>query len=176
MPSRSRGGRHLRRGESLRIARLMNHQDLAFTVHDGDLKAGSGPCPDSLYTDAKAMFDRLRARLGDNQAYVLEARALVDEFPDSTWAQETLNNLASHYVILDDNAAADEVFREMVRRFPNNRYAERAYWKIGWWAYRLWGRGAALLALPCQPDRLARLHAGRNLHRHLCDSRHDGIP
>jgi hypothetical protein len=39
----------------------MNAQDLAFTVHDGDLKAGSGPCPDSLYTDAKAMFDRLRA-------------------------------------------------------------------------------------------------------------------
>jgi hypothetical protein len=39
----------------------MNTQDLAFTVHDGDLKAGSGPCPDSLYTDAKAMFDSLRA-------------------------------------------------------------------------------------------------------------------
>jgi hypothetical protein len=39
----------------------MNAQDLAFTVHDGDLKAGSGPCPDSLYTDAKAMFDSLRA-------------------------------------------------------------------------------------------------------------------
>jgi hypothetical protein len=39
----------------------MNSQDLAFTVHDGDLKAGSGPCPDSLYTDAKARFDTLRA-------------------------------------------------------------------------------------------------------------------
>jgi hypothetical protein len=39
----------------------MNAQDLAFTVHDGDLKAGSGPCPDSLYTDAKARFDSLRA-------------------------------------------------------------------------------------------------------------------
>jgi hypothetical protein len=39
----------------------MNAQDVAFTVHDGDLKAGSGPCPDSLYTDAKARFDSLRA-------------------------------------------------------------------------------------------------------------------
>ena len=39
----------------------MNGQELAFTVHDGDLKAGSGPCPDSLYTDAKAMFNTLRA-------------------------------------------------------------------------------------------------------------------
>jgi hypothetical protein len=39
----------------------MNSQKLAFSVHDGDLKAGSGPCPDSLYTDGKAMFDSLRA-------------------------------------------------------------------------------------------------------------------
>jgi hypothetical protein len=39
----------------------MNSQRLAFTVHDGDLKAGSGPCPDSLYTDAKARFNTLEA-------------------------------------------------------------------------------------------------------------------
>jgi len=39
----------------------MNGQKLAFTVHDGDLKAGSGPCPDSLYTDGKAMLNLLRA-------------------------------------------------------------------------------------------------------------------
>ena len=39
----------------------MNAQNLAFTAHDGDLKAGSGPCPDTLYTDAKAMFNMLNA-------------------------------------------------------------------------------------------------------------------
>jgi hypothetical protein len=39
----------------------MNHQRLAFTAHDGDLKAGSGPCPDSLYTDAKARLHSLEA-------------------------------------------------------------------------------------------------------------------
>ena len=44
-----------------RLITDMNVQDLAFTVHDGDLKAGSGPCPDSLYTDAKARFDTLDA-------------------------------------------------------------------------------------------------------------------
>jgi len=87
---------------------------------------------------AEARFFYLTATraLGDHLAYVLEARALVDEFPDSSWALETLNNLASHYVIVDDDAAADGVFRELVRRFPDGRYAERAYWKIGWWAYR----------------------------------------
>jgi hypothetical protein len=39
----------------------MNAQRLAFSAHDGDLKAGSGPCPDSLYTDAKASFNQLDA-------------------------------------------------------------------------------------------------------------------
>src|SRR3954449_12041699 len=39
----------------------MNHQRLAFTVHDGDLKAGSGPCPDALYTEARARFNSLEA-------------------------------------------------------------------------------------------------------------------
>jgi soluble lytic murein transglycosylase len=28
------------------------------------------------------------------------------------------------------------VFRELLRRFPRHRYAERAAWKSGWWAYR----------------------------------------
>ena len=87
---------------------------------------------------AEARFFSLTATraLGDNDTYLAEARALVDEFPDSTWAAETLNNLASHYVILDDDATADEVFRELWRRFPDSRYAERAAWKIGWWAYK----------------------------------------
>jgi soluble lytic murein transglycosylase len=87
---------------------------------------------------AEARFFSLTATraLGDNDTYIVEARALVDEFPDSTWAAETLNNLASHYIILDDDAAADEVFRELWRRFPGGRYAERAAWKIGWWAYK----------------------------------------
>jgi hypothetical protein len=39
----------------------INRQRLAFSVHDGDLKAGSGPCPDSLYTDALARFNSLEA-------------------------------------------------------------------------------------------------------------------
>lgn len=92
----------------------------------------------SVSRKAEARFFYLTATraLGDHSAYVLEARALVDEFPDSSWALETLNNLASHFVIVDDDAAADGVFRELVRRFPDSRYAERAYWKIGWWAYR----------------------------------------
>lgn len=39
----------------------MNAQDLAFTVNDGDLKAGGGACTDSVYTDALLYFNTLWA-------------------------------------------------------------------------------------------------------------------
>jgi len=40
----------------------MNKQDLAFTAHNGDLKAGSNsPCDDTLYTQSLAYFNSLKA-------------------------------------------------------------------------------------------------------------------
>ena len=74
--------------------------------------------------------------LGDSDEYVQTIRRLVDEFPAQSWAEEALNNLASYYIVQDDDEAADETFREMYAKFPTGRYAERAAWKIGWSAYR----------------------------------------
>jgi len=39
----------------------MNRQDLAFTAHDGDLKAGSSECTDAVYTQALSYLNSLRA-------------------------------------------------------------------------------------------------------------------
>jgi hypothetical protein len=39
----------------------MNSQELAFTAHDGDLKAGSGVCTDFIYNQALGYFNSLRA-------------------------------------------------------------------------------------------------------------------
>src|SRR5437016_1750857 len=49
----------------------MNSQDLAFTVHDGDLKQGSNsPCDNALYTNSLAYLNSLDAAAmftpGDN--------------------------------------------------------------------------------------------------------------
>ena len=74
--------------------------------------------------------------LGDRQAYVSLSRALVNDFPDSPWGAETLNDLASNYVVADRDDEADRVFRELLDRFPRHRYSERAAWKVGWVAYR----------------------------------------
>jgi len=89
--------------------------------------------------EAEARFFYLTAirGLGDQSTYVELARKFVAEYPDSPWSEETLNNLASHYIIIDDDDAADLAFRELSRRFPKSRYTERASWKIGWRAYRM---------------------------------------
>lgn len=88
--------------------------------------------------EAEARFFHLSATraLGDVETYVALARGFVNDFPKDPWAEETLNNLASHYITNDDDAAADRVFRDLVERFPKGRYGERAAWKIGWLAYR----------------------------------------
>ena len=74
--------------------------------------------------------------LGDSDDFTMTLRRVADEFPTEPWAEEALNDLASHHVIQNEDDKADEEFRELFERFPSGKYAERAAWKIGWWAYR----------------------------------------
>ncbi len=74
--------------------------------------------------------------LGDADAYVQAVRALAAAHPQSPYAEEALNGLATWYVLRDDDPAAADVFAQLVRQFPGGRFAERAAWKAGWWAYR----------------------------------------
>jgi len=74
--------------------------------------------------------------LGDRPEYLRVVRQLVDDFPTQSWAEEALNNLATFYILESDDQGADQTFREMYEKFPTGHYAERAAWKIGWWAYK----------------------------------------
>jgi len=74
--------------------------------------------------------------LGDADEYTRLVQRIVAEFPTQTWAEEALNNLATYYILQDDDDDAEATFREMYEKFPKGRYAERAAWKIGWWAYK----------------------------------------
>ncbi len=96
------------------------------------------PFIDKASRQAEALFfyALTERELGDADGYVKTVRRLADAFPDQSWTEEALNNLASYRIVQDDDQAADETFREMYAKFPSGRYAERAAWKIGWWAYR----------------------------------------
>jgi len=74
--------------------------------------------------------------LGDQAEYLRIVRRLVDQFPNESWAEEGLNNLATHYILQNDDESADATFREMYEKFPAGHYADRAAWKSGWWAYK----------------------------------------
>jgi soluble lytic murein transglycosylase len=74
--------------------------------------------------------------LGGTEEYLRVVRRIVAEFPTQSWAEEALNNLATHYILQSDDESAERTFREMYEKFPTGHYAERAAWKIGWWAYK----------------------------------------
>jgi soluble lytic murein transglycosylase len=86
---------------------------------------------EALFFYAVALHD-----LGNRDEYFRVVRQIADEFPKESWSEEALNNLATHFIVDNQNDKADETFREMYARFPGGRYAERAAWKIGWFAYR----------------------------------------
>ncbi len=87
---------------------------------------------------AEAQFFYLAAlnELGSDQEYLAHVRALVDANPDSSWSEEALNNLGTHYIVANDDGAAADAFRELLLRFPKGTRAERAAWKLGWWEYK----------------------------------------
>jgi soluble lytic murein transglycosylase len=118
---------------TLRLAECDYYLDRPRTARDA-----LRPYLDDSSRKAEARFFFLTAAraLDDTETYLSMARRMSVDFPDSSWTEETLNNLASHYLVSDEDAAADQVFRELAQRFPQSRYAERAAWKIGWWAYK----------------------------------------
>jgi len=87
---------------------------------------------------AEARFFHLSAlrELGRHDEYITRTRALVDAFPDSSWSEEALNNLGTHYILTNEDAQAAEVFQELFDAFPTGTRGERAAWKAGWWAYK----------------------------------------
>jgi soluble lytic murein transglycosylase len=96
------------------------------------------PYLDKAARKAEARFFYLGAvgQLGDSDRYISLTHALVSDFPDSSWAEEALNNLGTYYILNDQDDLAAATFREVYDKFPNGSHAERAAWKYGWWCYK----------------------------------------
>lgn len=68
--------------------------------------------------------------------YPTRVARFVRDHPASPLAEAALNDLATYYVLADNDARAAEVFTDMYARFPRGAFADRAAWRAGWWAYR----------------------------------------
>ncbi len=73
--------------------------------------------------------------LGAADACERTLRRIVADAPTSSWAEDALNQLGTHFILDDEDEQADAVFRELYEKFPTGRFGERAAWKTGWWAY-----------------------------------------
>jgi soluble lytic murein transglycosylase len=80
-------------------------------------------------------FSTLRG-LGRHEEYVSRVRAFVDAHPTDVLAEEALNNLGTHYVLIGDDEKAAQVLAELYGRFPTGAHANRAAWRTGWFDYK----------------------------------------
>ncbi|HEX9369210.1 MAG TPA: transglycosylase SLT domain-containing protein, partial [Vicinamibacterales bacterium] len=95
------------------------------------------PFLDQASRRAEARFFYLSALRGlglEDQAVTL-TRAILTDFPGSSWAGEALNNLGTHYIVTNQDDLAAQAFKELFEQFPDGPHAERSAWKYGWWAY-----------------------------------------
>jgi peptidoglycan lytic transglycosylase len=99
---------------------------------------GLQPYLENASRRAEARFFYLSAlrELGAADQFGALTRQLVADFPDSSWAEEALNNLGTHYILANEDELAAQVFREVYEKFPTGQHAERAAWKYGWYAYK----------------------------------------
>lgn len=125
-------------GDDRELAELRIAESDFFLRRYAAARDGLAPHLDRASRKAEARFFHLSAlrELGRHEEFVSRTRALVAEFPDSSWAEEALNNLGTHYILENDDRAAAGTFVELFERFPNGARAERAAWKAGWWSYR----------------------------------------
>jgi peptidoglycan lytic transglycosylase len=118
---------------ALRLAECDYRLDRYRAARDGVKPFTSGS---TLAPEARFFYLSAVKALGDRTGYVALSRDLVTDYPESEWSAEALNSLAQYFLTSDDDDAADQVFREILVKFPRHRYAERAAWKAGWADYR----------------------------------------
>jgi TolA-binding protein len=94
-------------------------------------RADGAPYLDNASRKAEARFFALSTlrELDRDDEFVAATRALVDDFPDSSWSEEALNNLGTYYILTNEDDLAAKSFRELYEKFPSGIRAERAAWK-----------------------------------------------
>ena len=124
-------------GDDREVADLRIAESDFFLKRYAYARDGARPYLDQAARRAEARFFYLSALrgLGEHDEAIALTRAMVADFPDSSWSSEALNNLGTHYIVTNQDDLAAQTFRELFEKFPTGPHSERAAWKYGWWAY-----------------------------------------
>lgn len=68
--------------------------------------------------------------------YLAAVPRFVERYNAHPRAEAALNDLATHFILNDDDRSAAQTFSMQYAIFPSGAFADRAAWKAGWWAYR----------------------------------------
>lgn len=125
-------------GDDRELAELRIAESDFFLRRYDATREGLKPYLDRASRKAEARFFDLSALrdMGQHDKYIALTRTLVNEFPESSWSEEALNNLGTHYILNNEDELAAQAFAELYQRFPHGPHAERAAWKSGWWSYK----------------------------------------
>jgi soluble lytic murein transglycosylase len=102
----------------------------ALQALDALLASGGGRRDETEYTRLGVLRD-----MGRHPEYIAGVRAFVNRSPDAVYAEAALNDLGTHYILANDDAAAAAIFTEQYDKYPTGPFAGRAAWKAGWWAF-----------------------------------------
>ena len=125
-------------GDDRELAELRIAESDFFLRRYDSAREGLKPHLDRASRKAEAQFFYLSVlrELDQDDEYVAQTRVLVNAFPESSWSEEALNNLGTHYILKNEDGLAAQAFAELYQRFPSGPRAERAAWKAGWWSYK----------------------------------------
>jgi soluble lytic murein transglycosylase len=132
------------------LVRVRLGRALVETGHEKDAQTilGTVPAGSAQAAEAAYFLARMQARRAKTPfAY----QAVVTKYPNSPWAEESLLNLAHHYLKDGKDAQALPYFQRIYDQFPGGRVIERATWRVGWAEFEkgrfseaadIWVRGA----------------------------------
>lgn len=131
--------RETARGQERALVEVRLGQIHYYGGRHSQARAALAPHIDGGPREAEARYFDLLALRDSGQAdpFVRGVRALVNDFPESTWSADALDALATYYVRRDEDDTAARVFTELFDRFPGSERAQRAAWMAGWRAYRV---------------------------------------
>jgi hypothetical protein len=129
--------RSMAQGDERELVNLRLAESDYFLKRARNARDGVRPYIENASRQGEALFFYAVSsrELGETDEYLAPCAA-SRRTSASRRGRRALNNLATYYILQNDDAQADATFREMYEKFPTGHYGERAAWKIGWWAYK----------------------------------------